>query len=131
MRDFVTDPDGVISNTRRYQWYADDVPILGMNTFGFTVDASLIGKAISVQVDYKDFNGVVESVRSAVTLPVIDKASPMSLRMSPQTASTAADNFGIEQLIQAMSAFAPEAGVRSDLPLAQQPRPDILLAAAH
>ncbi len=127
LRDFISDSDGINSYTRRYQWYADDIPIQGMTGIGFIVDSSLVGKAISVQVNYKDGNGVAESVRSAVTFPVIAGASSATIQATPAATS----NFSVEQLIQAMSSFAPETGGRSDLVPMQQDRQDIRLAVAH
>lgn len=64
----LNDQDGL--GTLTYQWYADDKAIAGATAGTLSLDATLVGKAISVALSYVDGGGTSESVRSTASAPV-------------------------------------------------------------
>ncbi|RXZ32784.1 hypothetical protein D9O50_15410 [Oxalobacteraceae bacterium CAVE-383] len=66
----LADIDGV--GTITYQWYANDVAIVGATGSSLTLAQVQVGKAISVKAAYTDGYGTVESVSSTATAAVVN-----------------------------------------------------------
>jgi Ca2+-binding RTX toxin-like protein len=58
----LTDADGM--GAIHYQWYANDMEIVGANASSFTITQDTVGKQITARANYIDGYGTAESVRS-------------------------------------------------------------------
>ncbi|WP_168565747.1 cadherin domain-containing protein [Crateriforma spongiae] len=78
----VSDPEGIQSEA--FQWYADGVSLIGQTGSTITLDATHVGKAISVSVVVTDNTGNTESALSSnPTTPVgLTNAAPTDIVIS-------------------------------------------------
>lgn len=65
------------SNNVRYQWQANNTNIVGATGKNYTLTAAEVGKTITVQADFTDNAGNVESVKSAPSAAVSHMAPPI------------------------------------------------------
>lgn len=66
----VSDADGINTFSLRYQWYADDTPILGANSSKYTLTSNEVGKSITVKASYTDRSNNTENITSIATQKV-------------------------------------------------------------
>ena len=102
----VADTDGATGDIT-YQWLADAQEIDGATQSTFTVDASLLGQKISVQVAYTDDNGFIEDNTSEETIAVsavaVDEAGSVAIMgvapylTSGELTAEITDNNGVEE----------------------------------
>lgn len=102
----INDTDGA-SGDITYQWLADAKEIDGAIESTFTVDASLLGQKISVQVAYTDDNGFIEDNTSEETIAVsavaVDEAGSVAIMgvvpylTSGELTAEITDNNGVEE----------------------------------
>ena len=85
----IVDADGIVGGSFTYQWNVTDVgtgitEATGATGETFTPDDAQVGKRISVTVSYTDGGGVIESVTSTLTNPVINvNDAPVLLDYAP------------------------------------------------
>jgi len=102
----IADTDGATGDIT-YQWLADAQEIVGETESTFTVDASLLGQKISVQVAYTDDNGFIEDNTSEETIAVsavaVDEAGSVAIMgvapylTSGELTAEITDNNGVEE----------------------------------
>lgn len=102
----INDTDGATGDIT-YQWLADAQEIDGATQSTFTVDASLLGQKISVQVAYTDDNGFIEDNTSEETIAVsavaVDEAGSVAIMgvapylTSGELTAEITDNNGVEE----------------------------------
>ncbi|WP_205123509.1 cadherin-like domain-containing protein [Marimonas lutisalis] len=68
----LADADGL--GMLNYQWFADDVAIVGATGLTFTPGQDEVGSILTVEVSYTDGRGTLESLLSAPSLAVLDAA---------------------------------------------------------
>lgn len=72
----LVDQDGM--GTLHFQWYRQNEAIANANQDHYTVTASDVGQALSVEVNYTDGKGVTESVHSDLTSLVVTQSAPVA-----------------------------------------------------
>jgi len=102
----INDTDGATGDIT-YQWLADAQKIDGATQSTFTVDASLLGQKISVQVAYTDDNGFIEDNTSGETIAVsafaVDEAGSVAIMgvvpylTTGELTAQITDNNGVEE----------------------------------
>ncbi|ALQ55165.1 hypothetical protein PI2015_1880 [Pseudoalteromonas issachenkonii] len=102
----VNDTDGATGDIT-YQWLADAQEIDGAIESTFTVDASLLGQKVSVQVAYTDDNGFIEDNTSEETIAVsavaVDEAGSVAIMgvvpylTNGELTAEVTDNNGVEE----------------------------------
>ncbi len=73
---------GIGAPTTRYQWLVDGQPIAEATQAQLSLDATMVGKGISVQIWCTDAMGRVQSIASATSAPVADAPSAPLLRQA-------------------------------------------------
>ncbi|GAA60818.1 hypothetical protein P20652_2685 [Pseudoalteromonas sp. BSi20652] len=111
----VNDTDGATGEIT-YQWLADTKEIVGATEDTLTVDISLLGQKISVQVTYTDDNGFIEDNTSEETIAVsavaVDEAGSVAIigeapyLTSAELTAEITDNNGVEEANVAYTWFA-------------------------
>lgn len=69
----IDDPDGIatpLSTAFAWQWLANGEAIAGATSASFSPGAAEVGKALSVQITYRDLGGTTETLTSSATNPV-------------------------------------------------------------
>jgi subtilase family serine protease len=85
----ISDPDGL--GAFSYQWLRDGINIIGAVTSSYLLEASDVGKAISVVVTYTDGLGKLETVTSVPTqLVTVENELPTVAITAPADSSTVA-----------------------------------------
>ncbi|MGY8875260.1 MAG: poly(beta-D-mannuronate) lyase, partial [Pseudoalteromonas sp.] len=102
----INDTDGATGDIT-YQWLADAQEIDGAIESTFTVDASLLGQKVSVQVAYTDDNGFIEDNTSEETIAVsavaVDEAGSVAIMgvvpylTNGELTAEITDNNGVEE----------------------------------
>ena len=77
-KDQLSDPDGLALNSENYQWFSDGQPIAGATEAILQITPDLMGRDITVQLQYVDSTGAAATLASAALAmpdPIIGTSS--------------------------------------------------------